>query len=228
MLIIIVSIIILFFIWASADIRSGVYLRCICKGNRKEKVTAFTFDDGPDPVHTPKILNILKENNIKATFFLIGSKVEVYPEIVKRIYDEGHLIGNHTYSHSARYTLWTSNRIYEDIQRANDRIYKTIGQRPTLFRPPFGVTNPLIGNAVKNRFKCIGWSLRSFDTIKHLKRDKISKRIADSIKNGDIVLFHDDREQSEVLLTLVIDEMKKKGIKVVPLDKLININAYEI
>ena len=97
-----------------------------------------------------------------------------------------------------------------------------------MFRPPFGVTNPLIGNAVKNRFKCIGWSLRSFDTIKHLKRDKISKRIADSIKNGDIVLFHDDREQSEVLLTLVIDEMKKKGIKVVPLDKLININAYEI
>lgn len=187
-----------------------------------------TFDDGPDPVHTPKILNVLKENNIKATFFLIGSKVEVYPEIVKRIYDEGHLIGNHTYSHSARYTLWTSNRIYEDIQRANDRIYKIIGQRPTLFRPPFGVTNPLIGNAVKNRFKCIGWSLRSFDTIKHLKRDKISKRIADSIKNGDIVLFHDDREQSEVLLTLVIDEMKKKGIKVVPLDKLININAYEI
>ena len=74
----------LFFIWASADIRSGIYLRCICRGNRMEKAVALTFDDGPDPIHTPRILDILEENNIKATFFLIGSNIETYPELVKR------------------------------------------------------------------------------------------------------------------------------------------------
>lgn len=62
-----------------------------------EKAVALTFDDGPDPIHTPRILDILEENNIKATFFLIGSNIETYPELVKRIYDEGHIIGNHTF-----------------------------------------------------------------------------------------------------------------------------------
>ena len=87
-----------------------------------EKAVALTFDDGPDPIHTPRILDILEENNIKATFFLIGSNIETYPELVKRIYDEGHIIGNHTFSHTPSYTLWSSKRIYEDIRKTNDII----------------------------------------------------------------------------------------------------------
>ena len=228
MLFIIISFVLLFLIWASADIRSGIYLRCICRGNRMEKAVALTFDDGPDPVHTPRILDTLKENNIKAAFFLIGSKIETYPDLVKRIYDEGHIIGNHTYSHSGSYTLWSSDRIYEDIRKANDVIYKIIGKYPIFFRPPFGVTNPLIRRAVKNRFDCIGWSIRSYDTLKFLKRDSISERIVRNIKNGDIVLLHDNREGSGLLLKSVIEGIEKKGIKIVPLDRLINKNAYEI
>lgn len=218
----------LFLIWASADIRSGIYLKCICRGNRMEKAIALTFDDGPDPIHTPRILNILKENNIKATFFLVGSKIEIYPELVKRIYDEGHTIGNHTYSHSGFYTLWSSNRIYEDIQKTNDIIHNIIGKYPVFFRPPFGVTNPLIRKAVRNQFDCIGWSLRSYDTLHFLKRNTISDRIVHNIKNGDIVLLHDNREDSDLLLKSVIEQITKKGIKIIPLYQLINKNAYEI
>lgn len=228
MFIVIISFVLLFFIWASADIKSGIYLRCICRGNRMEKAIALTFDDGPDPTHTPRILDILKENNIKATFFLIGSKVETYPEIVKRIYDEGHTIGNHTYSHSGSYTLWSSDRIYEDICKTNDIIYKIIGKSPIYFRPPFGVTNPLIRRAVKNRLECIGWSIRSYDTLEFLKRNSISERIVRHIKNGDIVLLHDNRAGSEFLLRSVIEGIIKKGIKIVPLYRLINKNAYEM
>lgn len=228
MLTIIIFFVLLFLIWASADIRSKIYLKCICRGNRIEKAIALTFDDGPAPIHTPRILDILKENNIKATFFLIGSKVETYPELVKRIYDEGHTIGNHTFSHTGSYTLWSSSRIYEDIRKTNDIIYKTIGKYPIFFRPPFGVTNPLIRRAVNNRFDCIGWSIRSYDTLKFLKRDSISRRIVRNIKNGDIVLLHDNREGSDILLKSVIEGIKKKGIKIVPLYKLINKNAYEI
>lgn len=218
----------LFLIWASADIRSRIYLRCICRGNRMGKVIALTFDDGPDPIHTPRILDILKENNIKATFFLIGSKVETYPELVKRIYNEGHTIGNHTYSHSVSYTLWSSNRIYEDIRKTNDIIYKIIGKSPIYFRPPFGVTNPLIRRAVNNRFECIGWSIRSYDTLEFIKRRSISERIVRNIKNGDIVLLHDNREGSESLLKSVIEGIMKKEMKIVPLYRLINKNTYEI
>ena len=228
MLIIIISFVLLFFIWASADIRSGIYLRCICKGSRVDKAVALTFDDGPDPIHTPRILDILAENNIKATFFLIGSKIETYPELVKRIYKEGHIIGNHTFSHSPSYTLWNSNKIYEDIRKTNDIIYKITGKYPLFFRPPFGVTNPLIRRAVNNRFVCIGWNIRSYDTLKFLKRTSISKRIIRNIKSGDIVLLHDNREGSDILLESVIERIKKKGIEIVPLNRLINKNDYEI
>ena len=227
MLIIIISFILLFFVWASADIRSGIYLRCICRGSSVEKAVALTFDDGPDPIYTPRILNILEENNIKATFFLIGSNIETYPELVKRIYEEGHIIGNHTFSHSPSYTLWKSNKIYEDIRKTNDIIYKITGKFPFFFRPPFGVTNPLIRRAVNNRFVCIGWNIRSYDTLKFLKRTSISKRIIRNIKSGDIVLLHDNREGSDILLESVIEGIKKKGIEIVPLNRLINKNAYE-
>lgn len=228
MMIIIIFILIFFFIWASADIRSGVYLRCLCRGSSKERVIALTFDDGPHPIYTPKILDILRENNIKATFFLIGSKAETWPDIVKQIHDDGHLIGNHTYSHSVFYPFWNSNRIYEDVQKNNDIIFKIIGRRPIIFRPPFGVTNPLIRKAVKSSFKCIGWSVRSFDTLACLKRDSIGERIAHNIKNGDIVLLHDNREKSDFLLSFVIERIKEKKMKVVSLDQLIKINTYEI
>ena len=224
----IISFVLLFFIWASADIRSGIYLRCICRGNRVEKAVALTFDDGPDPIHTPRILEILEKNNIKATFFLIGSKIETYPELAKRSYDEGHIIGNHTFSHSPSYPLWGSNRIYEDIRKTNDIIYKITGKSPFFFRPPFGVTNPLIRRAVNNRFISIGWNIRSYDTLKFLKRNYISERIIRNIKNGDIVLIHDNRKGSDILLESVIEGIKKKGIEIMPLNKLINKNAYEM
>ena len=228
MIVLLVTFVLLFLLWASADIGSGVYLRCICRGDRTMKAIALTFDDGPDPVRTPVVLDILKENHIKATFFLIGANIEKFPELVQRIHDEGHEIGNHTYSHSGFYPFWSSNRISEDIRKTSDLIYKLTGVFPVYFRPPFGVTNPLIRNAVKDNFQCVGWSIRSYDTLGFLRRDSISDRIVRTLNNGDIVLLHDNREGADILLKSVIEGTKSKGIDIVPINKLINKHSYEI
>ena len=100
LIVVIVVGIIIFFVWASADVGSNVYLKTLCKADREDKVVSLTFDDGPDKIITPLVLDILKEYDIKATFFLIGKKAEKHPYLVKQIVEEGHIIANHTYSHS--------------------------------------------------------------------------------------------------------------------------------
>ena len=87
----------LFLVWASADIGSNIYLKTICKGNSEDQVAALTFDDGPDEVMTERVLDVLKRHNIKATFFLIGEKVDKYPHIVRRMVKEGNTVANHNY-----------------------------------------------------------------------------------------------------------------------------------
>ena len=217
-----------FFIWASADINSGVYVHCRCKGKTENKDIALTFDDGPDPVQTPKILDVLKQQNIKATFFLVGEKVLAHPDIVLRIHKEGHIIGNHTYSHNSAYPLWSAKRIRKNIQKANEAIYRIIGYKPRLFRPPFGVTNPSIAKAINGQYTCIGWNIRSFDTIEKRNREEICTRIINKLEKGSIILLHDRCPKSEILLVQLLSELQKRDFNVESLDKILNIEAYEI
>ncbi|NLV39563.1 MAG: polysaccharide deacetylase family protein, partial [Bacteroidales bacterium] len=95
----------LFLVWASADVGGNIYLKSLCRGDRADKLVTLTFDDGPDEVMTPKVLDVLQKHDIKATFFVIGSKVEKFPHIAKRIVAEGHTIANHTYSHKATFPM---------------------------------------------------------------------------------------------------------------------------
>ena len=110
------------------------------------KKVAITFDDGPNPLYTEKLLDGLKERNVKATFFLIGKEVKEYPDIVKRMYEEGHLIGNHTYEHvnlcevDAKQVKW-------QVEQTNDLIYEVTGERPVYIRPPYGCWNKQMGEA---------------------------------------------------------------------------------
>lgn len=219
--------VILFLVWASADIRSRVYLPSRCKADTRERQLSLTFDDGPDPVRTPLVLDVLKAYGVKATFFLIGEKAEAYPEIVLRIHREGHLIGNHTYSHAPAYPLWPVWRISDNIQQANEVIFRITGLRPLWFRPPFGVTNPSIAQAVRGRWVSIGWNIRSYDTAGRISRPKVCQRIAKRLQQGSIILLHDRCLQSDSLLVQVLEEIQKQKLEVVPLDKLLDINAYE-
>ena len=188
---------------------------------------AITFDDGPDPKITPKILNILAQENIKATFFVIGNKVEANKELLLKIYNEGHTIGNHSYSHETKLTWLSTNKLKTDIENCSISIEKVIQQKPLLFRPPFGVTNPNYKRALNQlKMKSIGWSLRSLDTVKKSK-EALYKKLTRQISNGTIVLFHDTEQVTLDILPDIIHFCKENGMNIVSLPKLIDTQVYE-
>lgn len=216
----------LFLVWASADISSNIYLKTICKSDTKDQVAALTFDDGPDEVMTERVLDVLKRHDIKATFFLIGDKVDKYPHIVKRIVEEGHTVANHTYSHKATFPMSSAENVRQELQRCNDAIYKATGLRTKLFRPPFGVTNPIIGKMVRrNDYTTIGWSIRSLDTVKN--REEVAKKVERQLHPGAIILLHDRCENADVLLENIITSAIEKGYRFVSLDEMLKLKVYE-
>lgn len=219
---------ILFMVWASADVGSNIYLKTICKAETEDKVIALTFDDGPEDAMTEKVLDVLKKYNIQATFFLVGSKVEQYPDIVKRIFEEGHIVANHTYLHSGFFPLSTRKQVEQELTKCATSIQETIGKRPKLFRMPFGVTNPIIGKVVRSLgFKTIGWSIRSLDTVQGKTREEIAQKVQKELHPGAIILLHDRCDGADVLLENIINIAQKNGYTFIALDKMINLQAYE-
>ena len=209
----------------SGFIQLNYFVNSINKG--KSKGVSFTFDDGPDLEITPQILDVLAAENIKATFFIIGNKIEKNKELLLRIYNEGHTIGNHSFSHTKKMTMFSSSKLREDIAECSTHIKKVIDQKPLFFRPPYGVTTPRYQRALKAlNMKSIGWSLRSFDTVIETK-EVLYKKIINKIKPGSIVLFHDTQSVTLSVLTDVIHYCKKSGIEIVSLPELINSKAYE-
>lgn len=215
-----------FLVWASADIGSNIYLKSVCKKFCKERVIALTFDDGPDELMTPKVLDLLLKYNIKATFFLIGSKVDKNPDLVKRIFNEGHIVANHTYSHSGIFPLSNAKYVKNEIEKCRNSIKTIVGETPILFRPPFGVTNPIIGRVVNSLgLKTIGWSIRSLDTLN--VPEKISSRVLRLLHPGAIILLHDRCVNIDIVLDNLINEIHKRKYSFITLEQILNHDAYE-
>lgn len=126
---------------------------------------------------------------------------------------EGHVIGNHTYSHSTKTALFSTDKVSDEIRKTNNEIFKACGVKPIIFRPPFGVTNPRIGKAIKeNLMHSIGWDIRSYDTMAKTK-DQLLQRIEKGLdKNGSILLLHDDREMTVNSLDSILTLIKSKNI----------------
>lgn len=210
--------------YGSAKICAGMYIQSLCRGTAQQKSIAITFDDGPSE-YTPAVLDLLAVYKVKATFFCVGKAIEAYPQIVKRIHDEGHIIGNHSYSHHALFDFFMANKMTAELLKTQDLIEKHTSKKPRLFRPPYGVTNPALAKAVKRlNYTSIGWSLRSFDTL-NCKNEKILKRLERKLKAGDIVLFHDNRENSPELLKSFIEMALSKQFEIKSLDLLLDIKA---
>ena len=207
-------------------ISSNFHVKAYC-GNPLEarKVMALTFDDGPNE-NTVLILDILKKNGVKATFFCIGKNIEKHPKILKRIMEEGHIVGNHSYSHSNLFDFYRKNRLVEEIQKTDTLIESITGKKPQLFRPPYGVTNPSIRRALEvTKHKVIGWNIRSLDGI-HKDEKIIFDRIKKRIAPGGIVLLHDTSHTVRVLERLML-YLEENEYKVVSIEALLKIKAYE-
>lgn len=165
MLVIVLSITV-FMVWASASIRSGVYVRVFCREKTDRKVVYLTFDDGPHPPETERVLDVLRERGARATFFLIGSKVSGNEAVLRRMLEEGHALGLHTYSHAGTFPLLSFDKMLADVNEGKRAVESVAGKKISLFRPPFGVTNPTIAKVVRTLgLQTVGWDVRSFDTM---------------------------------------------------------------
>jgi len=196
-----------------------------------QKHVVLTFDDGPSPIWTPKILDELKNENIKATFFMIGHHVQKYPEIAKRVAAEGHTIGNHGYAHSVM-LYYTPAEIEEEIKYTEHVIKEMTGVTTKYFRPPKAWLRRTIKEKVKSMgYETVLWSLNSKDWVS-FNHKTIARYITKNVKNGDILLFHDSgnvasteggsRLQTVKTISLLARMLREKGFKFISIEELIH------
>jgi peptidoglycan-N-acetylglucosamine deacetylase len=207
-------------------IGSQFFMNVICKGPVDRRQVALTFDDGPHSENTDKILLTLKNTNTKAAFFCIGKNISGNEYLLNRINAEGHLIGNHSYSHDFWFDMYSSRKMTEDLKRMNDLTQRTINLQPGFFRPPYGVTNPNLAKAVSvKKMLPIGWNIRSLDTVIRDK-EKLTNKILKSLSPGAIILMHDTSKIAVDALPGLIQRITESGYEIVRLDKLINEQPY--
>lgn len=215
---VVILLVLMLMFYASYSIKSNIYLKTFCRKNTTEKVVAITFDDGPDAMQTPKILDVLKEREVQACFFCIGKKIESNELLVQRMIREGHLVGNHSYSHANRFPFYGRKKMLADLTLCQQQLEAATQEKIDLFRPPFGVTNPTIGNAARQmNLTTIGWSIRSLDT-QTSSITKILDRIQRQLHPGAIILLHDVLPYSTVVLEKVLDLLSEEGYKIKRLD----------
>ncbi|NEW09092.1 polysaccharide deacetylase family protein [Paenibacillus sp. SYP-B3998] len=202
------------------------------------KEIAFTFDDGPDPRYTPELLILLKEHDVKATFFVLGSKAEKYPELIQLMHQEGHQIGIHNYVHTSNWILspWASKR--EQADRTADIVERITGERPTFYRPPWGLLN--LGDLLLMRkfYRIALWSVMVGDWKPSVSSEQMKRTLLKKIKPGSIVVLHDSGDtlgadveapQRMIIgLKEVLKEVRTKGLKCLRTDALLDKEAGSI
>lgn len=182
-----------------------------------EKKVALTFDDGPNADYTEMLLDGLKERGVHATFFLLGAEVEKYPDIVKEIYDGGHLIGTHSYEHVNLCNL-RQDAALEQVDKTNTAIYKITGAYPEYIRPPFGCWKENLD--YETEMIEVLWDVDPLDW-KTSNSDVIAKRVVDKVREDDIILLHDASESSVKAAFKIIDTLKEKGYTFVTVEELL-------
>jgi peptidoglycan-N-acetylglucosamine deacetylase len=192
-----------------------------------QKVVAITFDDGPNPIYTAQVLDIFREAEGKATFFMIGEQMDQYPEMVKKVVEQGHEIGNHTYTHPKLSQLSPAECL-EEIERTEKLMQELVGQKPVVFRPPYLDYNdetiivlqqkeyPMIGAL---NLEAQDWEMPGVDHILAKSRD--------CVKNGSILIFHDgygDRSQTIEAVRTLVSELASQGYQLVTVSELLKLS----
>lgn len=208
------------------NVDSQFFLKVICSVKTDKKEIAISFDDGPVINYTPGILQVLKENKVKAAFFCIGERINGNEKILRQLHENGHIIGNHSYSHNFWFDLFSSEIMLDDMKQMDNKMVQVTGLKPKFFRPPYGVTNPNLRKAIlKGNYIPIGWNVRSMDTVIKDK-EKLFKNVSRSLRPGAIILFHDTSKATLEILPRFIQETIRNGYDIVRLDTLLKLEAY--
>ncbi|MGG1941661.1 polysaccharide deacetylase family protein [Paenibacillus polymyxa] len=198
------------------------------KGTTKNQV-AFTFDDGPHPRYTPKLLDLLQDYQVKATFFVLGSQAELHPDLIRRMDREGHQIGIHNYNHISNWLMlpWTVRR--DHMKRTADIIESIIGKRPDHYRPPWGLMNAFDFFHSKS-YRIVLWSLKAGDWRSRSCHKKLKATLLNGITDGSVILLHDsgdspgaDRHAPYFMLRAleeVLHQLKGRNLQFVRLDEM--------
>lgn len=198
-------------------------------GPTDQKRVALTFDDGPDPRFTNDVLDVLKQYNVRGTFFLLGSRAVAYPEIVKRIQSEGHVIGNHTYFHPNLVKDSDLESLEREVTRTENALNDIVGFRTRLFRPPYGfLYNELVEKLAEMQYLVIGWTVDSLDWQED-PPEVIASNVLDNVQPGANILMHDgadwdgDRTNTIKALHQIIPSLQEQGYEFVTIPELLSV-----
>jgi peptidoglycan/xylan/chitin deacetylase (PgdA/CDA1 family) len=215
----------LWFWWACSEPSSTFFRPVLIRGPQEGKRISLTFDDGPSEQFTGQVLDILRANEVPATFFVCGRNVEEHPDLLRRIVAEGHAVGNHTYSHLFVY-FKSRRRMAEEIDRTQAIIEKVVGLRPNIFRPPYGARwFGLIPTLLERGMHLILWSATGYDWRKDVQG--ITEAALRELKPGAVILLHDgretrraaeiDRSRTVLALPAIIAGARQRGYTFAPL-----------
>jgi peptidoglycan/xylan/chitin deacetylase (PgdA/CDA1 family) len=206
----------------------GFFLPVISRRETGCRTVALTFDDGPDPDVTPRLLELLRRHNVPATFFVAGARVERHPGLIREILSRGHTLGNHSYHHDPLLMLRSRARLREEVARTQD-LLSAFAVRPLTFRPPVGITNSRLPGVLRELgLCCVTFSCRAFDRGNR-RIERLADIILRKIRPGDIVLLHDvapkgrfgiDRWLAET--ERIVSGLKGQGYRLLSLEELID------
>jgi peptidoglycan/xylan/chitin deacetylase (PgdA/CDA1 family) len=206
---------------------SGMYGRALSRGKAGARQVALTFDDGPHPITTRAVLELLRAHDARATFFLLGHKVEAHPDMVREIHAAGHTLGIHGFQHEHLFSLRSPAYAEAQIERARRAIVQACGVAPSLFRPPIGFASHLtFRGAERARVQIVAWSVRSLDGVRSARPERVAQRVIDNLSDGAIVLLHDAAEHDDftpaslAALPEILRALRERGLVAVGVDQL--------
>lgn len=204
-----------------------MYGDVLWKGDPASRAVALTFDDGPHPVTTRRVLDALEQSGARATFFVVGRKVEQYPDVVREIHARGHALGLHGFEHDRLFTLKSPSYVARDIRRTQDAVERACGVRPILFRPPIGYVTPRTAlGAARAGVRLVAWSARALDGLGKTDVDRVVRRVESRLAPGTIVMLHDasERETFEPAaveaLPRILAAIRARGLETVTVPEL--------
>lgn len=205
----------------------GMYGEALARGEVGKRRIALTFDDGPHPVTTRAVLELLREFDARATFFVLGHKVEAHPELVREIYEAGHTLGIHGYQHDRLFSFRSPSYAFRQVERTRQAIARACGVAPNLFRPPVGFASyRTFRGAERAGVRIIAWSVRSLDGVRSAAPDRVAQRVIERLEDGAIVLLHDAAERDDftpasiAALPAILRAIRERGLAAVSVDRL--------
>ncbi len=207
--------------------QNAFYGPTLFKGNTADKVVSLTFDDGPYPVYTEKILRILQDNDIEATFFLVGENIEEHPEIARKVVEAGQIVGIHAYTHKDMLRM-NQEEVYQQLEQAKTSVKKHLGQDAIYFRPPHGFKDyRVMAATAKAQVQVVTWSAMGQDW-KEISAKQVVENVMKDIHPGSIVLLHDgdspnniaSRQRTVEALPMLLQALQQEGYRVISLDAM--------